>query len=61
MTIYTFLFVDATERISFSKKIDCSTDEQAIDLAAQEIGNHRAIQIWDGNRSVALVGKSAPG
>jgi hypothetical protein len=53
---YSLLFIDADETIGTSKQIECSTDEQVTNMARQEIGSYRAIQIWDGERPVCLVG-----
>ena len=53
---YSLLFIDADETIGTSMQIECSTDEQVTNMASQEIGSYRAIQIWDGERPVALVG-----
>ena len=56
MTIYSFLFIDENDLIGESKRIECFSDEQAIDLAAQEPGDYKAIQIWDGDRPIRLIG-----
>jgi uncharacterized protein YunC (DUF1805 family) len=55
MTKYNLLFIDADEHIAMSKQIECSNDEQALNIAAQEAGEHRAIQVWQGERPVRLV------
>jgi hypothetical protein len=61
MPKYTFLFIDADDAVGKSKQIECSTDEQAADMASQEAGEHRAIQVWDGERPVCLVGNRGTG
>ena len=58
MTRYSLLFIDADEHIGRSHQVDCLSDDQAIKLASQEIGDHRAVQVWAGERPVALVGNS---
>ena len=57
---YALLFIDADGNIGMSKEIEFSNDEQASNMAGQEAGDHRAIQIWDRDRPVCLVGNSAP-
>jgi hypothetical protein len=56
MTSYSFFFIDTDEHIGMSAQIECLTDEQAMEVAAQEAGDYRAIQIWDGERPIAMIG-----
>ena len=56
MTRYSLLFIDADEHIGRSHQVDCLSDEQAIETARQETGYHWAVQVWAGERPVALVG-----
>ncbi len=56
MTTYVFLFINADKQMGQRKRIDCSSDEQAMETAGQEVGDHSAIEIWDGARPVGLVG-----
>jgi hypothetical protein len=56
MPKYSLLFFGADERIVESRQIECLTDEQAMQIASQETGGHVAIQIWEGDRPVGLVG-----
>jgi hypothetical protein len=56
MTTYSLLFIDANEHIGRSRQIECPTDEQAVDMAAKESGDYRAIQVWDGDRPIVLIG-----
>jgi hypothetical protein len=58
---YSLLFIDADEIIGTSKQIECSSDEQVTNRARQEIGSYRAIQIWDGERPICLVGTRGTG
>jgi hypothetical protein len=55
MTIYNLLFIDTEKHISRSAQIECLTDEWAIGAAALQAGDCRAVQIWDGDRPVALI------
>jgi hypothetical protein len=55
MKIYSFLFIDTEEHISRSSKFECLTDEWAIGAAALQAGDCRAVQIWDGDRPVAMI------
>lgn len=57
MTTYSLLFIDSNETIARSKRIKCSTDHQALKIAAQEIEDSRAVQVWAGDRPVSIVGK----
>jgi hypothetical protein len=36
--------------IGRSRQIECPTDQQAVDRAAKESGDYRAVQVWDGDR-----------
>ena len=56
MTTYSFLFIDIDEHIGRSEQVECPSDERAVDIAAQEAGDYRAIQIWNGERPIAMVG-----
>jgi hypothetical protein len=56
MATYSLLFIDANEHIGRSRQIECLTDQQAMDSAAKEPGDYRAVQVWDGDRPIALVG-----
>jgi len=56
VTTYTLLFLDADEHIGKSRQIECPSDEQVVDMAAHETGDYRAIQVWSGDRPVALIG-----
>jgi len=56
MKKYNLLFIDPDEHIGMSKQIECLNDEHALRMAGQEAGDHRAIQVWDGNRSVCMIG-----
>jgi hypothetical protein len=56
MTTFTLLFIDASENIDRSRQIESPTDEQAVDMAAREPGDYRAVQIWNGDRFIALRG-----
>jgi hypothetical protein len=56
MATYSLLFIDANEHIGRSRQIECLTDQQAVDSAAKEPGDYRAVQVWDGDRPIALVG-----
>jgi hypothetical protein len=56
MATYSLLFIDANEHIGRSKQIECPTDQQAVDRAAKEPGDYRAVQVWDGDRPIALIG-----
>jgi hypothetical protein len=56
MTTYNLLFIDTYEHIGRSAQIECLTDERAMEAAALEAGDHRAIQIWDGERPIAKIG-----
>jgi hypothetical protein len=56
MPLYSLLFIYADEKIGESMQIECSTDEQAMAIASQESGGHLAIQVWEGERPVGLVG-----
>ena len=56
MRTYSLLFIGANKLIGESKRIECSSDDQAIDMATRELGDYRAIQVWDGDRSVCIVG-----
>jgi hypothetical protein len=56
MATYSLLFIDANEHIGRSRQIESPTDQQAVDRAAKEPGNYRAVQVWDGDRPVALIG-----
>jgi hypothetical protein len=58
MTTYSLRFIDADRRMLSSKQIECSTDEQAIELAGQEVDDQWGIQVWDGDRPVCLVGNN---
>lgn len=53
---YGLLFIDANEHIGRSRQIECPTDEQAVDMAANEPGDYRAVQIWNEDRPIALIG-----
>jgi hypothetical protein len=53
---YSLLFIDANEHIGRSRQIECPTDQQAVDRAAKEPGDYRAVQVWDGDRPIALIG-----
>jgi hypothetical protein len=55
MTTYSLLFIATNEHIEKSRQIECSTDKGAVDKAAQEAGDYRAIQVWKGDRLIALV------
>ena len=56
MTIYSLLFVDTNETIAQSKRVECVSDEQAVGSAAEELGDYRAIQVWDGDRPISVIG-----
>jgi hypothetical protein len=56
MTNYSFLFIDTNEHIGRSVQIECLTDERAMELAAQEARDCRAVQVWDGDRPIAMIG-----
>ena len=56
MATYSLLFIDANEHIGRSRQIECLTDQQAVDSAAKEPGDYRAVQVWDGDRPIALIG-----
>jgi len=45
MATYSFLYIDAEEHIGKSTQIECPTDEQAMEVASEEAGDYRAIQI----------------
>jgi hypothetical protein len=53
---YNLLFIYADERIGESRQIKCATDEQVMAIASQEPGGHIAVQVWEGERPVGLVG-----
>lgn len=55
MTTYSLLFIDLNENIDKSRQVECSTDEQALKIAAQELGTYCAIQLWHGFRFVGIV------
>jgi hypothetical protein len=56
MATYSLLFIDANEHIGRSMQIECPTDQQAVDRAAKEPGDYRAVQVWKGDRPIALIG-----
>ena len=56
MATYSLLFIDANEHICRSRQIECPSDQQAVDRAAKESGDYRAVQVWDGDRPIALIG-----
>jgi hypothetical protein len=56
MTTYRFFFIDTHEHIGRSERVECPSDERAVDIAAEETGDYRAIQIWNGDRPIAMVG-----
>ena len=45
MATYSLLFIDANEHIGRSRQIECPTDQQAVDRAAKEPGDYRAVQV----------------
>jgi hypothetical protein len=53
---YRFYFIDANEHIARSREIKCPSDIQAVDMAAWEIGEYLAIQVWKGNQPVSVIG-----
>ncbi len=55
MATYSLLFIDANEHIGRSRQIECLTDQQAVENAAKESGDYRAVQVWYGDRPIALV------
>lgn len=58
MTSYSLFFIDSNDRIERSHQVDCLSDEQAVEMARQETGDHCAVQVWAADRSVAMVGNS---
>jgi hypothetical protein len=58
MATYSLLFIDANEHIGRSRQIECPTDQQAVDRAAKEPGDYRAVQVWDGDRPIVLNPRS---
>lgn len=62
MPTYSLLFIDADEAICASMQVECPGDEEAASVASGQAGDHRAIQVWHGDRPVCLVGNPrAPG
>jgi hypothetical protein len=55
MTNYSLLFIDEDENIEGSKQVACSCDGDAMAVASQEARQHRAIEVWDGDRSLGLA------
>jgi hypothetical protein len=56
MPRYRLLFLDDQQNLLWGRDVECSTDDQAIEMARREEGGHLAVQIWDGERMVCLVG-----
>jgi hypothetical protein len=53
MTRLTLVFSDTA---STSAEANKATDEQAVDMAAREAGDYGTVQIWNGDRLIALLG-----
>lgn len=56
MPTYRLFFIDDRENLLWSRLVECSSDDQAIERARQEEGDHLSVQVWDGKRQVCLVG-----
>jgi hypothetical protein len=52
MTAYRFLWLDEKGHVPKSTHAECTTDQQAIDLAGRQTGDYEAIEIWDRPRFV---------
>jgi hypothetical protein len=55
MTTYSLLFIDENENIDGSRQVACASDEHAMATASLEVKYHRAVEVWDGDRSIGLV------
>ena len=56
MATYRLLFIDDRQNLLWSRQVECGSDDQAIEMAAQEEGNHVGVEVWEGDRPVCLVG-----
>jgi hypothetical protein len=57
MTTYRLPWLDEKGNARKSGQIECTTDRQAIDIAAHQIGAYQAVEVWDGARPVCRCGK----
>jgi hypothetical protein len=55
MTTYSLLFIDANEHIGRSRQIECATEQEALDMATHDPGNYKAVQVWKGDRPIAMI------
>ncbi len=56
---YRAFLVDVSERIFFAHALNTQTDEEAVQVARQYVGDHR-VQVWDGNRKIADLPRELP-
>jgi hypothetical protein len=61
MAVFQLRLRDDKERLVGTKTVECRSDQQAIDIAAQMKGSHTSIEVWHDNRSVCRIGRPDQG
>ncbi len=54
---YRIYLLGADDHIKIAHVLDCATDEEALVLAARELADEHALEIWDRNRFIGRLGK----
>ena len=56
MPAYSLLFIDENNAINHSKRVECVSDREAVDIASRECGAYKAVEVWAGGRPLSVVG-----
>ena len=55
MPAYSLLFVDENNAINNSKRVECASDQEAVDIASRECGIYKAVEVWADGRPLTVV------
>lgn len=56
MQTYRLVFMDDRNNLLWSRQVECPSDDYAIEVASRQEGSHAAVEVWEGDRAVCLIG-----